>query len=233
MTIVEKIQQWFIPKLIQLKFIKQVSFTLAELTDDIQEYLPFDIKFSVPNGTGFVIISDVELAEFKQGLLSAKLKGTLDIRCLGEHLYSSNIQIELFGKPIYLKEKSVIRATEVTIGKITLSDDNLVVAANARKVIAKLSNNILSQVYALTMGTALSFVGNVTDVKSYIANFINKSSHKVLELHRKDIENNLLESFSNGDLEYTLEEAIPDEKLFIKYGKDIVVENEGLTFRFS
>ncbi len=232
MSIVEKIQQWFIPKLIQLKIIKQVSFTLAELTHDMQDYLPFDIKFSVPNGDGFVIISSVELAEFKQGLVHATLKGTLDIRCLGEHLYSSNIQIELFGKPIYLKEKSVIRATEVEIGEIILSDDNLVVAQNVRKAIAKLSNNILGQMYALTMGTALSFVGNITDMKSYMANFINKSSHKVLELHRKDIESKLLESFSNGDLEYTLEEVIPDENLFIKYGKDIVVENEGLTFRF-
>lgn len=233
MSIVEKIQQWFIPKLIRLKFIKQVSFTLAELTDDIQEYLPFDIKFPVPNGHGFVIISSVELAEAQQGLLTAKLKGTLDIQCMGEHLYNSNIHIELFGKPIFLKEESVIRATDVEIGQIKLSGDNLVVAQNARKVIAKLSNNIVGQMYALTMKPALSFVGNVTDMKGYMAHFINKSSHKVLELHRKDIESNLLESFSNGDLEYTLEEAIQDENLFLKYGKDIVVEKEGLTFRFS
>lgn len=233
MSIVEKIQQWFIPQLIKFKIIKQVSFTLAELTDDIQEYLPFDIKFSVPNGKGFVIISSVELAEYQQGLLRATLKGTLDIQCMGEHLYNSNIQIELFGKPIFIKDESVIRVADVEIGQINLSDDNLVVAQNVRKAIAKLSNNIVGQMYALTMKPALSFVGNVTDMKGYMTHFINKSSHKVLELHRKDIESSLLESFSNGDLEYTLEEAISDENLFIKYGKDIVVENEGLTFRFS
>ncbi|MFT7409896.1 MAG: hypothetical protein ACI9EX_000476 [Oleispira sp.] len=229
MSIVEKIQQWLIPILIKLKIIKQVAFSLAELTDDIQIHLPFDIKFSVPNGNGFVIISDVQLTEHQKGLLSAKLKGTLDIQCMGEHLYSSNIQIELFGKPIFIKEKSVIRATDVVIGKINLADDNLVVAHNARKIIAKLSNNVLGQI----MGTALVFLDNVTDMKGYIANFVNKSSHRVLELHRKEIESNLIDSLSNGDLEYTLEDTILDEQLFIKYGKDILVENEGLTFRFS
>lgn len=233
MSIVERIQQWFIPKLIRFKIIKQVSLSFSEITDDIQVYLPFDIKFSVPNGNGFVIISSVQLAEYKGGLLIANLKGTLDIQCMGEHLYNSSIQIELFGKPIYLKEKSVIRATSVEIGQIILADDNLVVAKNARKLIAKLSNNIVGQMYSLTMGTALAFIGNVTDMKGYVANFINKNSHRVLELHRKEIESNLIESLSNGDLEYTLEETISDEDLFIKYGKDIIVENEGLTFRFS
>jgi hypothetical protein len=229
MSIVEKIQQWLSPILIKLKIVKQVTFSLSELTDDIQIYLPFDIKFSVPNGNGFVIISHVQLAEHQDGLLSAKLKGTLDIQCMGEHLYNSNIQIELFGKPIFIKEKSIIRATKVVIGQINLADDNLVVAHNARKVIAKLSNNILGQM----MGTALVFLDNVTDMKGYIANFVNKSSHRILELHRKEIESNLIDSLSNGDLEYTLEESIFDEQLFIKYGKDILVENEGLTFRFS
>jgi hypothetical protein len=229
MSIVEKIQQWLTPILIKLKIVKQVTFSLAELTDDIQIYLPFDIKFSVPNGNGFVIISHLQLAEHRKGLLSAKLKGTLDIQCMGEHLYNSNIQIELFGKPIFIKEKSVIRATDVVIGQINLADDNLVVANNARKIIAKLSNNILGQI----MGTALVFLDNVTDMKGYVANFVNKSSHRILELHRKEIEINLIDSLSNGDLEYTLEESIFDEQLFIKYGKDILVENEGLTFRFS
>jgi len=233
MSIVEKIQQWFIPKLIKLKFIKQVAFPLTELIDDIQVHLPFDIKFSVPNGNGFVIISHVQVAEHKNGLLKAQLKGTLDIRSMGEHLYSSNIKIELFGKPIFIKEKSVIRATDVKIGKINLADDNLVLAQNARKVIAKLSNNVIGHMYTLTVGTALVFLDNVTDMKGYIANFINKNSHRILELHRKEIESNLIESLSNGDLEYTLEEDIFDENLFIKYGKDILVENEGLTFRFS
>jgi hypothetical protein len=148
---------------------------------------------------------------------------------MGEHLYNSNIQIELFGKPIFIKEKSVIRATDVVIGQINLADDNLVVAHNARKIITKLSNNVLGQI----MGTALVFLDNVTDMKGYVANFVNKSSHRILELHRKEIESNLIDSLSNGDVEYTLEETIFDEQLFNKYGKDILVENEGLTFRFS
>jgi hypothetical protein len=232
MSTVEKIQQWFIPILIKLKIIKQVDFSLAELTDDIQIYLPFDIKFSVPNGNGFVIISQLQLAEYKNGLLSAKLKGTLDIQCMGEHLYNSNIQIELRGKPIFIKEKSVIRATDVEIGQISLVDDNLVMANNARKIIAKLSPNIMGHMYALTVGTALNILDNVTDMKGYIANFVNKNSHRILELHRKEIESNLIESLSSGDLDYTLEESIFDENIFIKYGKDILVENEGLTFRF-
>jgi hypothetical protein len=233
MSMLEKTQQWLKSKLIELKFVKQVTFSFAELTDDLQIYLPFDIKFSVPNGDGFVIISDVQLSEYKNGLVSATLKGTLDIQCMGEHLYNSSIQIELFGRPIFIKEQSVIRATDVEIGQVNLADDNLVVARNARKIIAKLSNNIVGHMCSLTMGTALVFLGNVTDMKGYIANFVNKSSHRILELHRKEIESNLIAGLSNGDFEYTLEETILDEKLFIKYGKDILVENEGLTFRFA
>jgi hypothetical protein len=225
MSILEKVQQWLVPKLIALKLIKQVTFSLAELTADMQIYLPFSIKFSVPNGNGLVIISHVQLTENKNGLVNAKLKGTLDIRCMGEHLYSSSINIELLGKPIFIKEKSVIRATNVEIGQVDLADDNLVVVHNTRKIIAKLSNNIL--------GTALGFLDNVTDMKGYIALFVNKSSHRILELHRKEIESNLITSFSNGDIEYSLKETVFDEKIFIKYGKDILVESEGLTFRFS
>jgi hypothetical protein len=232
MSILEKIQQWLAPKLIALKFVKQVTVPLAKLTNDMQIYLPFDIKFSVPNGEGLVIISHLHLAENKNGLVAVKLKGTLDIRCMGEHLYSSNIHIELLGKPIFMKEQSVIRTTNVEIGKVSLADDNLVMVRNTRKILGKLSNNILGHMWTLTMGTALGFLDNVTDMRSYIALFVNKSSHKILELHRKEIENNLMASFSNGDIEYALDETIFDENLFIKYGKDILVENEALTFRF-
>ncbi len=233
MSILERVQQWLIPKLIKLKFVKQVTFPLAQLTDDMQIYLPFDIKFSVPNGEGIVIITHAQLTENKNGLISAKLNGTLDIQCMGEHLYSSNIHIELLGKPIFIKEKSVIRATNVEIGQVNLAGDNLVVVHNTRKIIAKLSNNILGQMWSLTVGTALGILDDVTDMRGYIALFVNRSSQRILELHRKEIETNLISSFSNGDIEYTLEETIFDEKLFIKYGKDILVENEGLTFRFS
>lgn len=219
--------------MIRLKIIKQVDFSFAELTDDIQAHLPFDIKFSVPNGNGYVIVSNVELEEYKNGFMRALLKGTLDIQCMGEHLYSSKIQIELFGKPIFIKEKSVIQATEVEIGEINLADDNLIVVSKVRKVMSKLSNNLVKNMYSLTMGTALGFIDNVTDMKGYIANFVNKKSHEILELHRKEIESNLVKSLSNGDLDYSLEETIFSENLFIKYGKDIIVENNGLTFRFS
>lgn len=233
MSILEKTKQWLIPKLIKLKFVKQVVLPFSELTDDIQVHLPFDIKFSVPNGNGFVIISSVDLTEYRQGMMKANLKGTLDIKCMGEHLYSSNIQIELFGKPLFIKEKSVIRATDVVIGQINLADDNLIVVHKVRKAMSKLSNNLVKNMYSLTMGTALGFIDNVTDMKGYIANFVNEKSHKILELHRIEIESNLIESLTNGDLEYALEEAISNESLFIKYGKDIIVENNGLTFRFS
>jgi hypothetical protein len=232
MSIAENIQKWLIPKLIKLKIIKKITFTLTDLSNEIKEHLPFDIKFSVPNGNGFVIISHVKVAEYQNGLLKANMSGTLDIQCMGEHLYSSNIQIELFGKPIFIKEESAIRAKDVRIGKMILAEDNLVMASNARKIIAKLSDNVLGRMYDLTMGTALSILGSVTDMKGYVANFVNKNSHRILELHRREIESNLIESLSNGDLEYTLEEDIPDENLFIKYGTDIVVENEGLTFKF-
>ena len=233
MSILEKIHQWLVPKLIALKLVKQVSFSFAELTDDMQIYLPFDIKFSVPNGEGLVMISRVQLAEHKPDIVIAQLQGTLDIQCMGEHLYSSNIHIELMGKPIFIKEQSVIRAVDVAIGQINLMDDNVMVVHNTRKVLAKLSNNILGKMWSLTVGTAVGFIDNVTDMKGYIGLFINKSSHKILELHRKDIESNLIESFSNGDIEYLLDEALFDEKLFSHYGKDILVENDGLTFRFS
>ena len=170
MSILEKTKQWLIPKLIKLKFVKQVVLPFSELTDDIQVHLPFDIKFSVPNGNGFVIISSVDLTEYRQGMMKANLKGTLDIKCMGEHLYSSNIQIELFGKPLFIKEKSVIRATDVVIGQINLADDNLIVVHKVRKAMSKLSNNLVKNMYSLTMGTALGFIDNVTDMKGYIAN---------------------------------------------------------------
>jgi hypothetical protein len=233
MSTLEKLRQWFIPKMIKLGYIKQVAFSFPELINDIQIYLPFDIKFSVPNGHGLVIISDVHLAENINGLVKAQLQGTLDIECMGEHLYNSKITIEVFGKPVFMKEHSVIRATNVAIGSVNLADDNLMMVHNTRKILRKLSNNLLGQMWSLTVGTALGILDNVTDMNSYIALFVNKSSHRILALHRREIETNLIQSFSNGDIEYTLEETIFDEKLFIKYGKDIVVENEGLTFRFS
>ena len=233
MAMLEKVQQWLAPILIKLKLVKQVSFSFDELIDDMQIYLPFDIKFSVPNGEGLVIVSQVIMAEDKNGLVNAKLQGTFDIQCMGEHLYSSNIHIELVGKPFFIKEKSVIQATNVKIGRINLTDDNLMVVHNTRKILTKLSNNIVGHMWSLTVGKALGFIDNVTDMKGYIALFVNQSSHKILELHRNDIEKNLITSFSNGDIEYNLEEVFFEEKLFIKYGKDILVENNGLTFRFS
>ena len=49
-------------------------FSFAESINDIQNNLSFDIKFSMPNGNGFVIIPHGQLAEHKNSLLRTNLR---------------------------------------------------------------------------------------------------------------------------------------------------------------
>ncbi len=234
MSFFESVKFWLIPYLIKKNLLKQEVFTFTELNKSLAKYLPFDFKIKVPNGHGNIKILRVLLSEPKSrlGYIKADLTCLFDIYCFNEHIFSANLEVDILGKPVFIKEKSVIRGKDIEIGTFNIADENLVMVEQTKKVLSKFYPSFVGDLLSLTFTTALTSIDDIIDVKSYMSLFINQSTQHILAIHRSKIENELFACFDNGDIQFRLEDCFFEEYVFATYGKDIIVKDQQLICRF-
>jgi hypothetical protein len=150
---------------------------------------------------------------------------------LGEHFYNTNLMIEVFFVPTYLKQASVIRGDQVSVGEIKLTESNIAILDKSKKVMTRVMPSIVGSVASIIGSMANPNGENVT-VDRYASLLFDKSGQKILELYRSDIERVISTSFKEGDIQFKLDEAVFEERLFATYGREVVVEEDNLFFRF-
>lgn len=234
MTISEKIKFWLVPYLIKTNLLQEEKFTLTQLNKSLDEYLPFNFKIKVPNGIGNIKVLQVKLSESSsdKGFIKACLSCLFDIHCLNEHIFSANIEVDILGKPSFLKDKAVIRGENIKMGTFVITNENLVMVKQTKSKLSTFYPSIIDNILSLTVGSVLTSIDDIIDVKSYMSLFVNQSTQHILAMHRTKIENELFNSFDNGDIQFRLENCFFEEKVFAAYGKDIIVRDQHLVCRF-
>jgi hypothetical protein len=84
------------------------------------------------------------------------------------------------------------------------------------------------------MKTALNIMtGSIaSEVNNYLKMYLSGSKQKVLDYHKPQIENIIVKLAASEDMQYSLSENNFEEGLFIQYGKEVVVEQGHLRFKF-
>jgi hypothetical protein len=85
-----------------------------------------------------------------------------------------------------------------------------------------------------TMKTAFNIMTGTTtsEANSYLQMYLSGSKQKVLDYHKPQIENIIVELAASEEMQYSLNIDDFEESLFIQYGKEVVVEDRHLRFKF-
>jgi hypothetical protein len=71
-----------------------------------------------------------------------------------------------------------------------------------------------------------------SEANSYLQMYLSGSKQKILDYHKPQIENIIVELAASEDMQYSLDTNDFEENLFIQYGKEVVVEERHLRFKF-
>jgi hypothetical protein len=84
------------------------------------------------------------------------------------------------------------------------------------------------------MKTAFSIMTGTTtsEANSYLQMYLSGSKQKVLDYHKPQIEKLIVDLAAGDDMQYSLDINDFEEGLFIQYGKEVIVEEGNLRFKF-
>jgi hypothetical protein len=236
MTLYKKVQDWAARTLIRSKRLKEIRYNATQLNEMIGQSLPHTETFEVPGGQAELIVmtAQVSVGNNNNEGLTVKLLCSLDISSLDRQLYRAHLDVDLKALPFYYKEKKSIRFKEISMTSLTLVNDEYLLIRSTNDVIKSLTPNILKGIVNVTIGSAIGVMSEVATpaVKEYLAVFTEANKQKVLDFHRPQVEKMLSGLFSNGDIEYQLQESDFEEKIFADLGQQIDVDAHNLVFKF-
>ena len=226
----------FIAKwLVRFKKIKHAEYTTDELTELIAEYLPATFPVSVPKGEGkFTLLSaDVRMPR-ASNTLQVEVLSSFDVQYLSNPLYRAHIVILLEALPSYSNDTKQVRLKDVLISEIKLVHDEYSILNDTREIINLFVPSPVMSVLTGTMKTAFSLVTGTTaaDANDYLQLYLGGSKQRVLDYHKPQLEKIVIDLAASENVHYQLDESNWEEKLFRQLGKEVVVEEGKLRFKF-
>lgn len=236
MTFVDKMKNWAARSMIRTKRIKEVRYNAAELNELIALNLPHHEAFNVPGGKADLMVmeADIDIGNDNHEGLTINLKCSIDISSLKLQLYRAHLNVVIKANPFYAKEQKSIRFQNAQLHELNFVHDRYLLIKSSNDIIKALTPNILKGIVNVTLGSALSVLGDVAtpQVKEYMGIFADANKQRVLEFHKPQIARLVTELVESPDMAYELEESDFEEKLFADLGRQIDVEQQHLVFKF-
>lgn len=235
MSLILKIQHWFIKLLIHSKRIKKVAFTAEELNEMLATNLPEEFPLHVPGCKGNLIIEAAELTlPNDENKFYVALFCAMHIETLATPIYQAHLLINLAGTPCYHEESCMVRMHSPEVLGVHLVKDEYALLKNTKSIIDQLTPSPLRSLVTNTVKTTLNLLsaGTYNEVSDYLSLYLGGSKQKIIDFHRPEVEKIVTELAESGDLEYEMDQEILEEKLFAELGKDVKVEDGLLYFVF-
>ncbi|MFT5313317.1 MAG: hypothetical protein ACI8Z9_001807 [Paraglaciecola sp.] len=230
-----KIRQLIAKWLIRFKKLKHVEYTSDEIAALVAEYLPKTFPVSVPRGQGSftLMTADVSMPPKSCNIHVEVLSG-FAVEYLANPIYRAHLLILLEARPHYDVEAKHVRLKEVKITNIKLLHDEYSLLKDGRDIIQNLVPSPVLSMFTDTMKTALSLVtGNVaSDANAYLQLYLGGSKQRVLNYHKPQLEQIVIDMAAGDEVRYQLDKSNWEEQLFSQLGKEVVVEEGKLRFKF-
>ena len=221
--------------LIRFKKLKHAEYSSDELTALITEHLPKTFPVSVPKGEGsFTLLSAEVSMPGNKHIIQAEVMSSFDVVYLGNPIYRAHIVILLEASPHYHADSKHVSLKDALISEIKLLQDEYSFLKDTQHIINIFIPSPIMSMFTGTMKTALSLMTGTSpaDANAYLQLYLSGSKQRVLDYHKPQLEKIVTDLAASDDMHYQMDESNWEELLFSKLGKEVVVEEGKLRFKF-
>lgn len=218
---------------IRFKRLTHVDYTVEDISNLIEPYLPHSFPISVPEGVGLFTLSKVNIS-MPSNYIQGEVLGSIKVTYLGNPIYRAHVILVVQAKPHFEDSTKNILLTDICITDIHMLNDEYSILKDTSSLIKLFVPSPVLSIVKGTMKTALNIMtGSIaSEVNNYLKMYLSGSKQKVLDYHKPQIENIIVKLAASEDMQYSLSENNFEEGLFIQYGKEVVVEQGHLRFKF-
>lgn len=221
--------------LIKFGKLTHADYTADEISELISPYLPSTFKIEVPAGNGELTLLEAEVnIGYHNSTVSVQLLGSLVVESMGNPIYRAHLVINLEATPFYDVESKVVKLSQLNMVDVRLINDEYALLKDTQHL---LSLFVPRPFQSLVTGTVKSALGIITGggsdaASNYLKLYLTGSKQKILEYHRPQLSSLVADLIHDEDFQYELDTSDWEEYLFTLYGKEVVVEQGQLRFKF-
>ena len=171
---------------------------------------------------------------FKTNYIQAEIMGSIQVTYLGNPIYRAHVVLMVQAKPHYERSTKNVLLKDISITDIHMLNDEYAILKDTSSLINLFVPSPVLSMVTGTMKTAFNIMTGTTasEANSYLQMYLSGSKQKVLDYHKPQIENIIVEFAASEDMQYSLDINNFEEGLFIQYGKEVLIEEGNLRFKF-
>lgn len=171
---------------------------------------------------------------FSSNYIQAEVQGSIEVTYLGNPIYRAHLELVVQAGPQYNSMTKNVFLTDIGITDIHMLNDEYSILKDTSSLINLFVPTPVLSMVTGTMKTAFNLMTGTTtsEANSYLQMYLSGSKQKILDYHKPQIENLIIELAASEDMQYRLDSNNFEEGLFIQYGKEVVVEEGHLRFKF-
>jgi hypothetical protein len=234
-SIKTSLRRLFAKCLIHFKRLTHVDYSVDDISHLIQPHLPLSFPISVPRGEGRFTLSTVNISmPINSNYIQAEVLGGIEVTYLANPIYRAHVMLVVQAMPLYDHITKNVLLTAIRITGIHMLNDEYSILKDTSSLINQFVPSQVLYMMTGTMKTAFNIMTGTTtsEANSYLQMYLSGSKQKVLDYHKPQIENIIVELAASEEMQYSLDINDFEEGLFIQYGKELVVEDSHLRFKF-
>jgi hypothetical protein len=221
--------------LIKIGRLTHADYTAEELNELIAPHLPEKFNIDVPNAKGELTLLKAEVSmPYNEDYIKVQVLSSLLIGSLGNPIYRAHLIIQLKAYPTYDVATNTVKLDRLLVDDVRLVNDEYSILKDSRELLGLFFPKQLQNLFTGTFKSAFGLLtgGGSDAATNYVKLYLSGSKQRILDYHRPQIEAKVAEFASSEELQYQLDTNDFEEHLFTLYGKEVVVEQGQLRFKF-
>lgn len=221
--------------LIKIGSLSHADYTSAELKKILDKHLPETFEIDVPKSKGELTLLQADInMQPNKNLINVQLLGSILVGAPGNPIYRAHLIIMLEAYPTYEVATNTVKLEKLLVSDVQLVNDKYSIIEESRELLGLFFPKPLQSLLTDTVKSAFGLItaGGSDAAANYMKLYLSGSKQRILDYHRPQIEA-LVRDFAQREyLQYQLGTSEFEEHLFCLYGKDVVVEDGKLRFKF-
>jgi hypothetical protein len=229
--------------LVRTQRLTHSAFTVAELNALVRPHFPCTMPIEVPVGMGSLTLMEAELSlNDEKNRIELELLADLRISVKTGPLYQAHLLVLLSATPAYLVEQKTVVLGDVSIDNILLVNDDYALITDTSSLLnslgplpvgAILGRGLKGPIGSTVKGVLNLFTAGMSEhALNYLRLYLDGSKQRVLDYHRAELEQKVKALVIEENIHYTLDASDWQEWLFCELGREVVVEQQELRFKF-
>jgi hypothetical protein len=221
--------------LIKIGRLTHADYSAAELKNIVDNHLPETFDIDVPRGKGELTLMQADLSmPMNQNFINVELLGSMLIGSSANPIYRAHLIVVLNAYPIYDVPSKTVKLNKLLVSDVRLINDKYAIIEDSRDLLSLFLPKPLQSLVGDTVKSAFGIMtgGGSELASNYMKLYLSGSKQRILDYHRPQIETLVADFAKKEYLQYTLNHEVFEEHLFCLHGKNVLVENGMLRFKF-